>query len=189
MRKIIGEMENPLDHILLNICDQTMEFFHYYNFTPNMITTLGNIARLISVYYVFEGYKLLFVLFYLLGYFFDCLDGSYARKYNMTSKFGDYYDHFSDIVFNIILVYYIFFASTLSDQDYYWIVVIIYTLLFILLNVHLSCQQVHKGKIGPSGETLDLLKPLCISPNMIYWTRYFGSGTFISATALLAYIF
>lgn len=188
MRKIPGQMENPIDNVLLYLCDQSMEFFHSMHFTPNMLTTIGNLFRFISVYCVFNDYKLLFVLFYLLGYYFDCLDGFYARKYKMTSKFGDYYDHFSDILFNVVLVYYIFFVSTLPDQDYYWIAVILYILLFMLMNINMGCQQIIKKK-EPSGELLDLFNPLCVSPDMIYWTRYFGSGTFISVTALLAYIY
>jgi len=38
---------------------------------------------------------------YLISYMFDCWDGYYARKYNMESKFGDYYDHVSDMFIGI----------------------------------------------------------------------------------------
>jgi phosphatidylglycerophosphate synthase len=32
-----------------------------------------------------------------LRQYFDYVDGIFARNFNQTSKFGDYYDHFSDI--------------------------------------------------------------------------------------------
>ena len=35
----------------------------------------------------------------------DCLDGFYARKYNMTSQFGDYLDHLSDVFKTTCLFY------------------------------------------------------------------------------------
>ena len=37
-------------------------------------------------------------IYYFISYFFDVLDGIYAREYNMVSEFGDYYDHIKDIV-------------------------------------------------------------------------------------------
>lgn len=190
MRKITSDMENPIDDILLDMCESTMETLHQYNFTPNMITTIGNVFRLFSIYSIFHGHKLIFVVFYLLGYYFDCLDGHYARKYNMATKFGDYYDHISDIVFNAILIYYIFWVSPLVHKKYYWNIVIIYILFFFGLNVHFGCQQSLK-KCGEDdeGEFLDMFKNSCFTKDMIHWTKYFGSGTFISLTALLAVIF
>ena len=44
-------------------------------------------------------------ILYLTRYIFDCIDGFYARKYNMTTVFGDWYDHISDILINLIYIY------------------------------------------------------------------------------------
>ena len=33
-----------------------------------------------------------------MSYFFDCADGLYARTYNMTTQFGDIYDHSTDVI-------------------------------------------------------------------------------------------
>ena len=80
---------------------------HTLGFTPNMLTTVGNILRAISVYYLYKNQKNKFAVFYMLGYFFDCLDGHYARTYGMETTFGDYYDHISDSVFYLIVMYYL----------------------------------------------------------------------------------
>ena len=32
---------------------------------------------------------------FLLSYYFDTVDGKFARKYNMATKMGDYLDHTS----------------------------------------------------------------------------------------------
>lgn len=44
------------------------------------------------IYIYVEKYKIGTILYYI-GYFFDCMDGNYARTYKMTSDFGDKYDH------------------------------------------------------------------------------------------------
>lgn len=35
---------------------------------------------------------------FFLGYYFDCLDGFYARKYNACTLFGCWFDHLNDII-------------------------------------------------------------------------------------------
>ena len=42
--------------------------------------------------------KKLIAIILLIFYFMDCLDGHFARKYNMVTVFGDYFDHFVDIL-------------------------------------------------------------------------------------------
>ena len=72
--------------------------------TPNMITGLSlllGISSGVSMYY--DKYKLAALLNFL-AYFFDCVDGHLARKFDMVTVFGDYFDHYSDLVkFGIIL--------------------------------------------------------------------------------------
>ena len=42
----------------------------------------------------------------ILRQFFDCLDGTMARKYDMSTEFGDIYDHISDLMYAIALITY-----------------------------------------------------------------------------------
>jgi phosphatidylglycerophosphate synthase len=97
MRKIPAEYENPLDDVLLNICDSVAPTFHSYGFTPNIITTISNISVIIVIILLLEAKYLWAAIFVLIAYFFDCLDGHIARKYDQVTIFGDYYDHISDI--------------------------------------------------------------------------------------------
>lgn len=42
--------------------------------------------------------RLLAGICFLAGYYLDCLDGFYARKYNACTMFGCWYDHLNDII-------------------------------------------------------------------------------------------
>ena len=74
--------------------------------SPNFLTTLRNIL-VIYIYYsiikkkYFHNQGLLVILVGIL----DILDGCYARDYNMTTSFGDWYDHISDWMTTVILFY------------------------------------------------------------------------------------
>ena len=43
-----------------------------------------------------------------LSYFFDCMDGNFARTYKMQTKFGDYYDHIKDVIIMLIFALILF---------------------------------------------------------------------------------
>jgi len=110
MRKITCECENPLDNILINISDYMCPYAKKYNFTPNILTTISLIFCGISALLLLNNYYVLAAFTYLISYYFDCMDGHFARKYNMTSYFGDLYDHISDISKGILIfstLYYI----------------------------------------------------------------------------------
>jgi len=40
----------------------------------------------------------------MVQYFFDGLDGNYARMYHLTSTLGEMYDHYSDQLFAVLFV-------------------------------------------------------------------------------------
>jgi phosphatidylglycerophosphate synthase len=103
-----------------------------------MITTYSLILGLVSAYYYYHNEIYLFVLCFALSYFFDCLDGYIARKYNMKSEFGSYYDSISDISVNVLLIYIVYIKYKTKINN--WILIIFLTSVF-LLNLELSCQN------------------------------------------------
>ena len=68
-----------------------------------MLTSLSLIITLIGIYLLNNQYYISSSILIFIGYYFDCADGLLARKYNMTSKFGDYYDHIRDHIKIILL--------------------------------------------------------------------------------------
>lgn len=88
---------------------------------PNQLTTL----RFILLFFVIASDLLHFyylaVIFILLSFLTDHLDGYIARRYKKSSDVGIYYDHFVDKIFvHLLLIYYL-------DQNLlsFWIVALL----------------------------------------------------------------
>lgn len=184
MKKIPNHIDNPIDNILIGICEYICEFFHKTGHTPNMITTYSLIFGLLSCYFINQKKLLLFSVFYFLSYFFDCLDGHYARKYDMATDLGDMYDHAKDALV-LILVLYITYKNSYHNINGL-IIIVIFLSIFLSL-VHLSCQENNcddKFKDKNNGY-FHLFMSLCGKKENIYWTRYFGTGTLTTILILL----
>ena len=103
-RKLRIKYENPIDNMIYKIVEILDHIFYKLNFTPNIITTLSLLFGLLSAYYFYYNNYLCIPL-YLFSYILDFSDGFFARKYNMITIFGDYYDHISDLIKFIITFY------------------------------------------------------------------------------------
>jgi hypothetical protein len=186
MRKIPEKFENPLDNILIDISEYVSPSFHKYGFTPNMITTLSNIAAIIVILLLLHAKYVWAAIFFIVAYFFDCLDGHVARKYNMTSKIGDYYDHVSDAFKSILILYTMYYIN--SDKFFKIIPILIITT--ILTFIHLGCQEKYYNK--DESDTIFFTKNLCPTDsnnkesieNNMKITRFFGCGTYNIVFAL-----
>lgn len=190
-RKIPENYENPIDNQLLYLADQVAPTAHRLGMTPNVITTLGLICRVLSLYFLYTSSNhLAFFILAAISYFFDCLDGHLARKYQQCTVFGDYYDHVGDVVYHSLLLYYLFFQSNLLNSRHYFHVFALLGVMALLMLIHFGCQESYFEKNGGfNADTLNFLKVLCTGPQMIKTTRYFGSGTLIMLLYLLVYLF
>jgi phosphatidylglycerophosphate synthase len=181
MKKIPDEMDNPIDNVLIKLADDLCPLFKRTGHTPNMITTYSLIFGLVSMWCLYKGHMWGFGISYMVSYFFDCMDGHFARKYKMTSKGGDLYDHIKDISIYILIVYIVYkkYRKVIKATD------IAILLFFLFINcIHLGCQQKQQDD-GADNETLDNFQKLCPNKDMIYATRYFGLGTFVVISILL----
>lgn len=185
--KLTNHKENPIDNVLLRLTEKCLPFFHQTHHTPNILTTYSFACALYSVYALSQGWILQFQIFHVAGYFFDCADGQYARKYSMTSKFGDLYDHATDIVCNVLLVVILLKRYGAILRKYSQLVLIL-LIFFILEIVHIGCQQKHFNDNKEKKEFLDNFKILCVKKEWITWTRFFGSGTFYASILLLVLV-
>lgn len=187
MRKIPEYFENPIDNILLKISDKAIVFFKNTGHTPNIITTYSFITGLLALYFLYNNKIYLFVICFSISYFFDCVDGHMARTYNMVTKYGDFYDHFTDAVIGLGVVVIIF----LKYKDFITTnIIILFIIFFLLMNLHIGCQQkiykklnisnkIEKGDIeNQSSEFLDIFEDLCLDSEWGHFTKYFGVGTY-----------
>lgn len=181
--KISSNHENPIDIVLTKLASTINPLFHATGHSPNIITTYSFATGLLSVYFLYRGQIALFAILFFVSYFFDCCDGSFARQYHLESKFGDLYDHITDVVvFSLIVA--VVFLRYRSAID--WLAIVVFIVFLFLTLVHLGCQQRNcKARLCSGDETLDSLRTLCADNRHIAWTRYFGTGTFILVIILL----
>ena len=135
--KYIQEFNNPLDNFYLNIIEKINPILYKLNFTPNIITTISFILGLLTAYFIYRECYISAGISYFFSYFFDCVDGNFARKYNMTSKFGDYYDHITDCINNLLILY-VILSSKLYSYSF-------------KKNILIYCHNINSIRICSSG--------------------------------------
>jgi phosphatidylglycerophosphate synthase len=183
MSKLPNNLNNPWDNVMMSLCDKLCPLFKSLNFTPNMLTTLSLITGLGSVYFFnIKNYNLSSLLF-IVSYFFDCIDGYYARKYNMVSKFGDYYDHTKDVIVTSLIIFIIVKKYWNIDgwQKFLPFVLIIFV-PFILAQV--GCVELLRSKNKKStSDSLSITQKLCPARkkkeiiNIMKYTKFGTSGS------------
>lgn len=187
MRKIPHEFENPIDNLILDVVERIMPIFKYLHFTPNTLTTISFILGIWSIHLMHNDRFKEASIVYFISYVFDCCDGHYARKYNMISTFGDYYDHFTDVVIFVGIMYTLFVKQKQSGKNMgrYACVVVIFGALCLY---HVSCQEGIHNKQNHA-PTLSHLSSVCENDtiNKIKYSRFFGCGTFTLVTCWLIY--
>ena len=178
MRKIKREDENPIDNVLIDLCEFISEPVHQLGFTPNMITFLSLVFGLAAAYCLYTRDYLFACVLWTVSYFLDCLDGFIARKYKQHSKFGDWFDHISDIVKVSVVLLILCYNNPKKFFRVIWIIGI----FGILMISFLGCQEKEYDK--DESDSLSLSKLLC--PNRYFgglsetlqYMKYFGCGTF-----------
>lgn len=181
-RKIKSEYENPIDNILITLCIKLGKILKKYTFfTPNVFTTISLIIALIGLYYIYYTYYKIGSILYFISYFFDCLDGNFARKYNMVTDFGDLYDHASDITKYILLVIIILYSKLKIKTKFGFLIIVFLASLFGV--IHLGCQQ----QFYNDNSCLNNFKIFCPDKTYIIYTRYLGCGTIATLISLYFY--
>ena len=134
-----------------------LPIFKELNLTPNHITTISVFFGIISLYNLWKGNAILAIIFSYISYYYDCMDGLYARKYDMVTQFGDYYDHITDALQYGLYIYILIHKYKLLD---YKLFVGLIGIQYILVNIYLGC--VEKIYTSESTTTLIKLRKLCV---------------------------
>jgi len=179
MRKIPAELENPLENVILDFADHAVPVFAKLGITPNGVTTIGNLFRVASIYALINGYNWIFFATALISYVFDCMDGHLARATKNCSKFGDWYDHISDVVYHLVLLGLIYDAMTLDQfNSQEKTIIIIMTMIFIYFTLaHVGCkekwaEESRETNNSKESDSLSITKCLCGDKNNIHYLKY-----------------
>jgi phosphatidylglycerophosphate synthase len=172
MRKLPIKYENPIDNFLYLPVPSQSKYLECL--TPNHITTVSLAFGLLSIYCLYKNKFILSAVSFLMSYFYDCVDGFHARRLDMVTKFGDWYDHTTDIVVSIILTIMMLFKI----KKYKITFVVSLIVLAIGLCLHMGCQQQFYGE--SDNESLNMLPVICKSEKSLHFTKLFGSGTIVT---------
>ena len=180
-RKFPRHLDNLIDDWIIDKGKDLYPFWRKMNFTPNDLTTVSLVLGVISVLLFYKKWFILSAISYFLSYCFDVFDGNYARKYNLTTKFGDYYDHIKDLLVNVLMGY-VFLKYSKLDKRLLIFVSIVAIILFIISNIHLGCQEIYNSFYNPEHKNtyLAFLKVYCNKKfiSNINILKHFGCGTF-----------
>jgi phosphatidylglycerophosphate synthase len=186
--KLPEHYDDPVDIFYKKYIDVINPHFKEAGMTPNMITTLSLLFGLLTCYLYYKSYYVSAGLSYIVSYFFDVMDGYFARTYDMGSVFGSYYDSISDNA--VVLILLILFYKNPNLQFKYKIII------FILLAVygigtayHMSCQEkyvkeTNEKHVSEGLSFLDNIK--CVNFENMKYTRIFGTGvtTFVMSIVI-----
>lgn len=182
VRKIPIELENPFDMIYVKTLPTISNIFKSVNFTPNMITTLSFVCGLIALIFLDNNYFTYACVFLLLDNYFDALDGFYARRYNMVTDFGSWYDHFTDSWFFILLFITLYKKYKNRPKLVTWSIL---GGLLAGLFMHFGCQELFYGQGNSSA--LSILSNICPTTDLLYLTKYVGMGTVLVYIIFMIY--
>ena len=191
VNKIPQELDNPLDNYINNLIDKHLDLYKKLNLTPNMITTISLILGLSSAYSIYKDSYIIGAILWFLSYYFDCADGKMARKFKMTSKFGDLYDHSSDILKHVIIFYILYNKFNIYEsKEIKYVAILIIVLIGLLTVCQIGCQEKLTKEITKKeteSPTLQIAEQFVFTDckTQMKYTRYFGPATIILYVCIL----
>ena len=185
MSKLDTKYNNFVDNAFACIYSPWMPKLHSIGVTPNMLTTFSMLCGVYSARLIWDGRPRDAAVFFLLNYFFDCMDGHMARQFNMETKFGDWYDHLTDWATFGLVGY-----ALMKRNSYCASMVAPCILIFIFLVYNtikwFGCQE--KKYNNEIGKSMTFLKKVCSDPEKdLVATKHFGVGTITMFVFFLIY--
>lgn len=177
--KLPSNLDNPYDGLMMYFGEKSLPILKYLHITPNALTLTGGMFMILSIASILT-YKFAWAAcFYAIAYWFDCVDGQYARHYGLTSKGGEQLDHFVDLVRNILTCASIYIIKIPILKKL--VFAVLYT-ISTLTNVYASnCTQNYyylNSKTHDKYHMKDQMQFCKDQPNQqLKYVRYFGSGT------------
>jgi phosphatidylglycerophosphate synthase len=184
VNKIPQELDNPIDNFINNIVDTQLDLYKNVGLTPNGLTTISLLLGLSTSYFAYNNKYIIASATWLLSYYFDCADGKMARKFKMTSKFGDLYDHSSDILKHFILFYVLYNKLDKETKKIKYLIISLVIIIGLLTAAQVGCQEKMTRQITnkeTESPTLKIAEYLVITDcdKQIKFTRFFGPATII----------
>ena len=139
----------------------------------------GTVLTIGGLWYLFKDDMLRFSLYFWLSYLFDCLDGYFARRYNMVTAYGDIFEHTRDVLSLLIMMIICIYNYTISKP-----VILITIISSGLTGIHVGCVQ-DRFVNRDYKETLDFFKFLCMKGELSELALCYGVGMYMATLYLV----
>ena len=191
--KLPDYYDDPVDIFYKKYIDIINPHFKAAGMTPNMITTISLVFGLLACYLYYKSYYISAALSYIVSYFFDVMDGYFARIYNMGSVFGSYYDSISDNVV-VLLLFILFYKKTSISLPAKLTIILILAIYAVGTAYQMSCQEKYVKQTNEqhASEGLAFLDNVkCSDFENMRYSRFFGTGvsTLVIAVIIGFHIF
>lgn len=166
---IVKDGIGHIDTLITKFCLNTLDFWNRIGATPNVLTTLGLVASILSLYFFYHTNSEYAILFLIVRCYFDYADGLLARKFEQISEIGDWYDHVTDWLygFGIFAVVY-----KISDNALFHLSLIgLFTCLYL---IHMGCIEKEYIKHSQKETSISRLRHYSVKPELM---KYFDNGT------------
>ena len=180
--RIPTDLENPYDNIMYFLGSYALLTLKRLGMTPNTLTIIGAIFVVGSLTSMYYGYFLLAAMMYAVAYWFDCIDGQFARHFKMTSPFGEKLDHSVDLLFRNAGLSLVILLIRIP-LTYKVVFFLIYFTLSVLVIYNMNCQQNYYYHISNSADKDDMNTKMFASAckrdsaRKLSIARYFGPGS------------
>ena len=99
-----------------------------YKWIPNLLTSSRILLVPVFLYFLFSDFshgKLLALIFFVIATITDAYDGKIARKHNIVTKFGIFFDPLADKLLVLSAFYAFMFISDLDTTIKLWMIILI----------------------------------------------------------------
>ena len=100
----------------------------YYKWLPNLLTSTRILLVPVFLYYLFSDFshsKLIALIIFFIASITDAYDGKIARKHNIITKFGIFFDPLADKLLVLSAFYAFMFFPVLSSTVKLWMILLI----------------------------------------------------------------
>ena len=152
-------------------------------YIPNILTSSRILLTPVFLYFLFSDFthsKLIALVVFVVASITDAFDGFYARKYNLISKFGTFFDPLADKLLVLSAFYGFMFIPILDAEIKLWMIILIsfrdvmvtlFRMIMEYKGITMVTSKVSKMKTALQSLTIIFILTYLIlfSYNISYW--------------------
>jgi CDP-diacylglycerol--glycerol-3-phosphate 3-phosphatidyltransferase len=161
-------------------------------YIPNILTSSRILLTPVFLYFLFSDFshsKLIALVVFLVASITDAFDGFYARKYNLISKFGIFFDPLADKLLVLSAFYGFMFIPILDTEVKLWMIILISfrDVVVTLLRMIMEYKGITMvtSKVSKMKTALQILTILSILTYLILFSYNISYWQFVSEQSIL----